>query len=977
MLETLDGPRPAGGRGVGAAQADPGRRSATRDGDREAAAAQRGGDPGGGARAGERLAARARLVRRARERAASRTYRRGRRDFRAAHGGADRGVAPRVAQAREGPLVPPHPAALAVAAGDGGRGGDEAHALSDRLGDDHDLAVLAAWVERARRCPRRSFVEAVDRRRASCRREAFALGARAVRREAEGLRGADEAALEGLGRPFRASAATLGHPNTMPGMPGPQDTPPSRRSGRRAPGTSSTRDGRSRSSTRCWCCSPRRARRARAGRPARRSRSLGALALAAVLVALPVPAARPRAAVARGLAVGAAARAVARAGAARSARSPARPFFTVFFWGTLYYHLRTGAPWTNFLRFWRLVLTNSDPTSGNALEQVPKLADDALSAARCWPRSRRRAALARDRRGGGDRGGARRARLAALRAPPARLPGARAAAAAPAREALARRVYVIVVDGCNRERLWQAQHAGDRPARARGHRVPRRRAGLSGAHGRLLLVDAHRRRAARARHALELRAAARRPVRVGLRRARAARPPRPARRDRAPARPVRRGRGPRPSPRCSRPSGSTTRSTAAARQVVEEEDPDLLVLQLLAADQLGHVRGVRNREYLDQLERDRPPRRRLPRLARRARQARRRDRDPDGRPRPGPRHRRPRPPRLGRAPGAVRRLGPRAPCRARSRASRARSASSPRRSRALLGVERARGRARGRPLRAGARDPAVGAPVARAAGGRCLAIVVARDEEAARRRGAARGSRRRRAACRSTCSWSTTARATPRPRSRRELGARGGLAPGVAAASAPPCARASSSRATRATTPPSTSTATASTTRPTSSACSSRSRAAARDYVLGSRFLGDRDGMTWHRTLANRADERAARHADGDGHRATARPATARSARALAAARIRHDYNYAQVLTLSLWGARDRAGRGADPLPPPHERPLVRALPGVLRARGAGGLARVARGERPRRTTRPRPRRSRPRASTATRRRGEQREARR
>ena len=41
---------------------------------------------------------------------------------------------------------------------------------------------------------------------------------------------------------------------------------------------------------------------------------------------------------------------------------------------------------------------------------------------------------------------------------------------------------------------------------------------------------------------------------------------------------------------------------ATARRVVEEEDPDLLVLQLLAADQLGHVRGVRNPEYLDQLE---------------------------------------------------------------------------------------------------------------------------------------------------------------------------------------------------------------------------------------------------------------------------------------------------------------------------------------------------------------------------------------
>ncbi len=50
------------------------------------------------------------------------------------------------------------------------------------------------------------------------------------------------------------------------------------------------------------------------------------------------------------------------------------------------------------------------------------------------------------------------------------------------------------------------------------------------------------------------------------------------------------------------PTGQIDSSlTAAGRAVVEEEDPDLLVLQLLAADQLGHVRGVRNPEYLDQL----------------------------------------------------------------------------------------------------------------------------------------------------------------------------------------------------------------------------------------------------------------------------------------------------------------------------------------------------------------------------------------
>jgi glycosyltransferase involved in cell wall biosynthesis len=73
------------------------------------------------------------------------------------------------------------------------------------------------------------------------------------------------------------------------------------------------------------------------------------------------------------------------------------------------------------------------------------------------------------------------------------------------------------------------------------------------------------------------------------------------------------------------------------------------------------------------------------------------------------------------------------------------------------------------------------------------------------------------------------------------------------------------------------------------------------DYVLGSRFLGPRDGMSWHRTLANRAASALLGFlmetvtSDGQtGYRAF-------SARALASARIAHDYNYAQVLTLSLW----------------------------------------------------------------------------
>lgn len=47
-------------------------------------------------------------------------------------------------------------------------------------------------------------------------------------------------------------------------------------------------------------------------------------------------------------------------------------FFTIFFWGTFYYHLRIGTTWLNFTRFWKLVLKNSDSTSGNAQEQLPK-----------------------------------------------------------------------------------------------------------------------------------------------------------------------------------------------------------------------------------------------------------------------------------------------------------------------------------------------------------------------------------------------------------------------------------------------------------------------------------------------------------------------------------------------------------------------------------------------------------------------------
>ncbi len=103
-------------------------------------------------------------------------------------------------------------------------------------------------------------------------------------------------------------------------------------------------------------------------------------------------------------------------------------FFTVVVWGSVYYHLRTGAPWTNGLRFWRLVLTNSDPTSGNALEQLPKLLI-ALAAGTLLAEEASAGSLAAGGRRGGDHRGSRRARRALVRAPAAALSGARDARA--------------------------------------------------------------------------------------------------------------------------------------------------------------------------------------------------------------------------------------------------------------------------------------------------------------------------------------------------------------------------------------------------------------------------------------------------------------------------------------------------------------------------------------------------------------------
>src|SRR5215213_4376479 len=273
-------------------------------------------------------------------------------------------------------------------------------------------------------------------------------------------------------------------------------------------------------------------------------------------------------------------------------------FFTVVLWGSIYYHLRTGAPWTNGLRFWRLVLTNSDPTSGNALEQLPKLvmtlsagnllvedpgAGSALSIVLVGALAAAAGALAW-----------RRFALTRLPRYPER------ASAAPPAEPLAKRVYVIVVDGLNRGRLWQA-HA---PVMDRLAREGTEYLAVEPAYPARTVVcfSSMFTGATPAEHGMRSNFAPRLGVRCES---------------------VfdvldRHGRDGRlvgiahlldpfgeevvRSVTSVQPTAAIDRSLAAeGRRVVEEEDPDLLVLQLLAADQLGHVRGVRSPEYLEQL----------------------------------------------------------------------------------------------------------------------------------------------------------------------------------------------------------------------------------------------------------------------------------------------------------------------------------------------------------------------------------------
>ena len=274
--------------------------------------------------------------------------------------------------------------------------------------------------------------------------------------------------------------------------------------------------------------------------------------------------------------------------------------FTVFLWGTLYYHLRIGTSWTNFTRFWRLVVENHDPTSGNFLEQAPKAAILVLAFQMLVERPEPGAVLAFE-------GFALTVGVSAVllhqwffRWPPApSLAPTRLRAVDGARKS--RRFIAIVIDGCRADRLREA----DTP-----------------------FIDRLRREGADYTNTTTVYPA--RTV-TGFSSMLTGAPPK--------AHGMRSNFVPSLGVKCEsvfdslRDSGlngklvgiahlvdafgerdveTVTAVTnndeiddalaARAKAVMQRDDPDLLVLQLLSVDQTGHARGSYNDEYLEKIE---------------------------------------------------------------------------------------------------------------------------------------------------------------------------------------------------------------------------------------------------------------------------------------------------------------------------------------------------------------------------------------
>jgi uncharacterized membrane protein YbhN (UPF0104 family) len=274
--------------------------------------------------------------------------------------------------------------------------------------------------------------------------------------------------------------------------------------------------------------------------------------------------------------------------------------FTVVLWGTVYYHLRIGMPWSNFLRFWRLVIENPDTTSGNFLEQAPKVLLVVLGFRYLTGGTGASGVIGLEAFAGAVAVSGvlvhqwfftwvppvlRRARSAA-----ARLPAARKA----------RRVILIVIDGCRADRLREA----DTPFIDRMRRegmdftdvstvYPARTVTcfssmLTGAppsvHGMASnFVPDLGVKCDSVFNALERKEMRGRLVGIA---------------------------------HLIDAFGDKVRAVSAvmdnevvdhelsrlAKEVLETEDPDLLVLQLISVDQTGHARGSYNREYLERIE---------------------------------------------------------------------------------------------------------------------------------------------------------------------------------------------------------------------------------------------------------------------------------------------------------------------------------------------------------------------------------------
>ena len=274
-------------------------------------------------------------------------------------------------------------------------------------------------------------------------------------------------------------------------------------------------------------------------------------------------------------------------------------FFTVFFWGTFYYHLRTGAPKTNFVRFWKLVLENPDSTSGNFQEQVPKalLALFALEYLVSEPLSGGRVALVLG--------------FTAVLVIASYLVHRRffdwkpVYPSEPTREVnagepLAKRVIVVVIDGCRLDRF----HEAEKPYLERRMAEGTRYASVETTYPARTVVcfSSMFTGAAPERHGITSNLVLKLGLRVesifdALRRA------------------GKKGRLVGIAHLIDAFGDDVASVTsvahndkidhnliAAARRELTEHDPELLVLQLLAVDQNGHVRGTYYPEYVERIE---------------------------------------------------------------------------------------------------------------------------------------------------------------------------------------------------------------------------------------------------------------------------------------------------------------------------------------------------------------------------------------